>query len=424
MADLAARRLAEVVAGLVGGIDGPGPFAPRVGVADGHFAGVLAAGSGQPGAVTVIEGGGSARFLEPFPLSALCVTGSPLAGWDGGSELVGVWERLGLRTLADVAALRPADLLARFGTPGVVAHRLSSGIDDRPPDTRPVPPDLTLEAELEPPADRVDMVAFVAKPLAEQLVERLANNGLVCLCLAIEVVSDRGEHRTRVWRHERHFTVAAVIDRVRWQLEGWFASRQRPRGGAALIRLVPEEVVADSGRQLGFWGGRSDDDGRAARALARVQGLLGPDAVTVPERGGGRRLIDVERRVSLSSVDLSQERQVMAPDGVGDPWPGRLPPPSPALVHAERVPIELCDRNGGAVVVNGRGELQAEPAYMLQEGRRRRLRAWAGPWPVEERWWDSRRRRRQARLQVVDDDDVAYLVAVEGGAWWIEATYR
>lgn len=423
MADLAARRAAEVVAGMTGDGVGAGPFVPRVGVADGHFAAGLAAEWGPSEVVTVIEAGDSERFLGPFPLSVLCRGGSPLAGRGEGSELVDVWERLGLRTLADVAALHPEDLLARFGIPGMVAHRLSRGIDDRLPDTRPVPPDLTLEAELEPAADRVDTVAFVAKPLADQLIARLAGNGLICLCLAVEVVSDRGETRTRVWRHEHHFTAAAVIDRVRWQLEGWFASRQRPTGGVVLIRLVPEEVAADRGSQLGFWGGRSDEDGRAVRALARVQGLLGADAVTVPERGGGRRLADVERRVSLGSVNLSHERRVTAPDEAGAPWPGRLPPPSPALVHTERIPIELCGRDDEVVVVNGRGELQSEPVCMFWEGRRRTLRAWSGPWPVEERWWDSRH-RRQARLQVVSDDDVAYLVVLEGGTWWIEATYR
>jgi protein ImuB len=49
--------------------------------------------------------------------------------------------------------------------------------------------------------------------------------------------------------------------------------------------------------------------------------------------------------------------------------------------------------------------------------------AWAGPWPVEERWWDAGRARRQARLQILDGTGVARLLAQEGGRWWIEAVY-
>ena len=49
--------------------------------------------------------------------------------------------------------------------------------------------------------------------------------------------------------------------------------------------------------------------------------------------------------------------------------------------------------------------------------------AWAGPWPADERWWDPPAHRRRARLQVQLTDGGAYLVAVERGRWWVEATY-
>ena len=42
------------------------------------------------------------------------------------------------------------------------------------------------------------------------------------------------------------------------------------------LTLIPEEVRPDDGRQLGFWGHDAAAGTRAARALARVQGLLGP----------------------------------------------------------------------------------------------------------------------------------------------------
>jgi len=49
--------------------------------------------------------------------------------------------------------------------------------------------------------------------------------------------------------------------------------------------------------------------------------------------------------------------------------------------------------------------------------------AWAGPWPVDERWWDPSAHQRLARLQVTSQEDVAYLLKLTDGQWWIEATY-
>jgi protein ImuB len=47
--------------------------------------------------------------------------------------------------------------------------------------------------------------------------------------------------------------------------------------------------------------------------------------------------------------------------------------------------------------------------------------AWAGPWPVTERWWSVRRRR--ARVQVVTVDGAARLLCTERAGWWVEALY-
>jgi len=398
----------------------PDVLVPRVGVADGLFAASLAAQRERPGTAEVIDPGASLSFLRHFSVAALVEGASPLAGHD---DLVDVFWRLGLRTLADVAALMPEDLLARFGIPGVLAHRLASGLDDRPPDTRPVPEGVAREAQLEPPADRVDTVAFVAKALADEIDERLASNGLVCTRLVVEAISENGEVRTRVWRHEHRFTAAAMTDRVRWQLDGWFHSAQRPTGGVATIRLEPDEVAPDEGRQLGFWGGQSNNDERASRSLARVQGLLGPDAVTVPECGRGRRAADVEKRVSLTAVTLSSDRPLTAPEVAEAPWPGRLPAPSPATVFVPPRAIDVRDAEGSTVTVNGRGEVVTDPARVIGDGARRTIVGWAGPWPLDERWWDGAGRRRQARFQVVLDDGTAHLISVERGIWWLDATY-
>ena len=239
----------------------------------------------RAGVVTVVPAGTSAAFLAPFPVAVL-----------DRPDLADLLARLGLRTLGDLAALPAGTVLARFGTEGVLAHRLARGLDERPLAVRTPPPDLAVTAELDPPAERVDTAAFAAKAMADELHERLAGQGLACTRIAIEAETEHGEHLVRLWRHDGALTAGAIAERVRWQLDGWLSSGATT-AGLTLLRLIPDEVKPDHGRQLGFWGGSAAADDRVARALARVQGMLGPDGVVTAVVGGGRDPADQVRLV-------------------------------------------------------------------------------------------------------------------------------
>jgi len=370
--------------------------------------------------VRVVASEATAAFLAPMPVAVL--DRGALADAAG---LADVLVRLGLRTLGAVAAMPAADLVARFGLDGRMAHRLARGLDERPPDTRIPPPVLRVEVELDPPAERVDTAAFAAKGLADDLHAQLDRRGLACTRVGILAETEHGESLERVWRHEGALTPGAIADRVRWQLDGWLngSAAHRPTSGITLLALVPDEVVAASGRQLGFWGGESAGDDRAERALARVQGLLGPDAVTVPEWRGGRGPGEQVVRVPVHTVDLTGPR-LGRPEARATPWPGRVPSPSPAIVYPEPVPCDVVDADGQAVGVSGRGLITASPARLSgRGGPGAEVTAWAGPWPVDERWWDAPTHRRRARFQLVTADGRAHLVHLEGGRWWVEATY-
>jgi protein ImuB len=396
----------------------------RLGIADGPFAAALAARSGtaRRRGAHVVAPGESPAFLAPAPVRVLS------AERPDDEALVDVLVRLGLRTLGAFAALPAEDVVGRFGAQGLAAHRLASGMDERPPDARRPPPDVAVEEHLDPPAERIEQVAFVARDMAERLHHNLDDRGLACTRVAIEAESEHGETHVRLWRHEGVLSAGAMADRVRWQLDGWLnaSASSRPTGGLVRIALVPDEVVAARGRQLGFWGGETAADERASRALARVQTLLGADAVRVPEWRGGRNPHDQIALVPAAAVDLTARRLDPAPrtpDGA-PPWPGRLPSPSPAVVLPERRPVDVVDAHGRTVAVNGRGLLGAAPAALaVDSGRHVAVTAWAGPWLLEERWWDGDRGRRAARLQVCTDDGVARLVTLESGQWWVEAVY-
>ena len=256
----------------------------RVGIADGLFAAGLAALQAPASKPLVVPKGGSAEFLAPLPVRVLALPGpgSPagMAGSDRMADVADLLRRLGLKTLGAFAALPAPSVLGRFGAEGLLAHRLARGLEERPVRGRLPPPDWTVTAELDPPADQLLAAAFVGKALADELHSRLKDTGLVCTRLAIEAETEHGTSLRRSWRHDGALSVAAIGERVRWQLEGWAlqaGSVETSQAGRIIkLALVPEEVRPDDGRQLGFWGNDAGAASRAARALARVQGLLGP----------------------------------------------------------------------------------------------------------------------------------------------------
>ncbi len=473
-----ARRMAEVVADALGpllAVGGP----PGVGIADGRLAVLLAArraagwhdsgghgGHGHGGsdsAPMIVPAGASAAFLAPYPVGVLADP-EVVPELDGSlaverRELVDLLSRLGLATFGAFAQLPSADVVARFGPAGRQAHRQAAGLDDRPPAAYAPPPAWAVTLELEPPTHDSGPVVFAAKALADQLFARLAHHGVACTEVLVTVETEHGERHERTWRRQPALGPAAVVERVRWQLEGWAATAaaavaavappagavggavggavirqavadrvdQLASAGITLLRLSPTEVVPDGGRQLEFWGGNVAADERAWRAVARMVAHLAPEAVQVPVWRGGRGAAAPWALVPAVSTDpdaRARAEAVRPPAGAG-PHPGRLPDPLPAVVFAEARPAELLDAAGGSVTVGGRGLVSQPPVRLAVDGRPSRLvTGWAGPWPVEERWWDAATARRLARLHVVTDDGAAWLVSREAGRWWAEAAYR
>ncbi len=103
----------------------------RVGVADGLFAAALAAELAPAGQPLVVPRGGSAKFLAPLPVRVIAgaelSTLGELPSTADMAALVDLLVRLGIKTLGDFAALPAASVLGRFGTEGLLAHRLAGG---------------------------------------------------------------------------------------------------------------------------------------------------------------------------------------------------------------------------------------------------------------------------------------------------------
>jgi protein ImuB len=98
-----------------------------------------------------------------------------------------------------------------------------------------------------------------------------------------------------------------------------------------------------------------------------------------------------------------------------------MPDPPPALTGTNEA-VDVLDADGSPVQVLARGDLSATPALMVLGGKRIPITAWAGPWPVTERWW-SPAARRFARLQVELADGAAALLVRERGRWTVGGWY-
>ncbi|CAJ1585066.1 DNA polymerase Y family protein [[Mycobacterium] wendilense] len=392
----------------------------QIGVADQLPTAVFAARAGR-----IVAPGGDAQFLSDLSIRQLAA--EPSLSAPGRDELADLLWRMGIRTFGRFAELPRTDVASRFGADAVVAHRMVRAEPMRAPSGRELPPERDAVLDCDPPIDRVDAAAFAGRTLAGELHRSLEAAGVGCTRLAIQAVTSTGEELHRVWRCAEPLTEDATADRIRWQLDGWLNRRHladRPTGPITTLRLHPVELVSAGALQLPLWGGVGDEDRlRARRALVRVQGLLGPDAVQLPVLSGGRGPAE---RITLTP--LGDELVPRAdPDR---PWPGRLPEPAPAVLLDE--PVDLLDAQGNPVRVTTRGLFSSEPARLAAGHRAHSgaLRWWTGPWPVDERWWDQEAPGRTARAQVLLEDasatepGPALLLCYRRRRWYVEGAYE
>jgi protein ImuB len=395
-------------------------FGGRVGIADGPFAAEQAARASSVRArVLVVPPGESPKFLAPLTVDVL-----------EQPTLTDLLRRLGLRSLGAFAQLPRTEVLTRFGPAGAFAHRLARGYDDRPVVGREIPPELTRTLDFEPAVDRVDQVAFAVRAVADELIARLTELGLVCTTLRVEIGTESGRIHEREWLHPRWFTAADVVDRVRWQLQGSGTATSELTSPVVRLRLVPDQADPVGAHVDGLWGGGPDE--RIHRALSRVQSMLGHGAVASVVIGGGRGFAERQTLIPWGDPPVPAR----PPD---QPWPGaissgdpaRWPTLAPTTIFPQPLQAKVFAEDGTQVSVSARGELSGVPtAFCLapapqvaDSNKIHPITAWAGPWLTEERWWDPSTESRQARFQFHTADTRAWLFTLHQTTWQAQATY-
>jgi len=107
-----------------------------VGLSDCKFLAKIASDLDKPRGFSVIGRGEALDFLAPRPVGTI---------WGVGAALAGKLERDGLRVIADLRAVSPEDLMARYGSMGTRLHGLAHARDTRTVNPREAPKSISSE---------------------------------------------------------------------------------------------------------------------------------------------------------------------------------------------------------------------------------------------------------------------------------------
>jgi DNA polymerase IV len=195
-------------------------------------------GTVEGAGVRVVPPGGELAFLHPLPARAL---------WGVGPATLARLERLGVRTVGDIAALSEATLVSRLGTAhGRHLSRLANAVDDRPvvPDQAP----KSIGHEETFPTDQYDRgpLAREVVRMADAVAGRLRRHALVGRTVTLKIRF--GDFRTIT----RSTTAGVALD------DGPAIARAArallddvdPTPGVRLLGVSVSGLVPGGGRQL------------------------------------------------------------------------------------------------------------------------------------------------------------------------------
>lgn len=265
-----------------------------VGVAPSMFVAKIASTRCKPDGLAVIAPDAVLSFLHPLPAGAL---------WGVGPRAQTVLERLGLRTIGDIAAT-PVDTLrhALGEAAGTHLHRLSWGIDERRVD--PGHQDVTIGAERTFPTDVRDPAV-----LAREL---LRLSGRVAATLR------RRRRRARTVSVKVRYGDFRTLTRARTLRDATDVSQAIYTAAVGLVAdlgLLPARAGVDSdvGMRPDTHDGHGHVDGGSGSGgsgvgVAAVR-LVGVRVGNLQDAGsGGRQLLLGERPDGWAEVDRASDR--------------------------------------------------------------------------------------------------------------------
>jgi protein ImuB len=332
---------------------------------------------------TVIPSGREAEFLARLPLETLALPDALRA------DLV----RLGVRTLADLAALPSSAVGLRLGEDCAAAVRLCRGEDDAALVPRAPPLRFEEGHDFDWEVQQVEPLLFALRALCAALAARLecralGVGGLVLGCRLASGVLDERVLELRAPTRE----VPSLVKFLRASLEA-----SAPLGPVVGLRLVALPGALRPA-QLGLFDPPGPAPDRLALTLTRLAALVGE------ERVGAAVAPDTHRphAAAVAAFDPPRGAVAEAPS-----------PPTTLALHVFRPPREarVSLRDGRPTTV--------EAGAILG-----RVVACGGPWRTSGAWWGDPFDHEGYDVEL--EDGGLYLVAYDGtrDAWQVDGVYE
>lgn len=241
-----------------------------VGVAPNKFLAKLASRMAKPDGVLVVRADAVSEFLNPLPVGHL---------WGVGEQTAAVMQRLGLKTIGDVAACAPSVLESALGSHGAGLAQLSLGRDDREVVAdlvaKSVGAEETFQSDL---VEETSMLGVLLK-LSDRVASRLRGQGISGKTVNLKVRLSTFEtfSRSRTLKYELD-SATAIYGLARELLEQFLEdkppSRRRIRLLGVSVTNLSQWPASD---QIVFQ--RQPEWGAAETALDRVRMRFGEDAL-------------------------------------------------------------------------------------------------------------------------------------------------
>ena len=239
-----------------------------VGIAASKFVAKIASTRCKPDGLLQIGPDETVPYLHSLPVGAL---------WGIGAKTADVLARMGIRTVADVAATPASSLKKMLGATGEHVYRLSWGIDPRP--VTPVRLEKSIGAEETFAVDTGDnaLIARELLRLSHRTAGRLRSSGMVARTVALKLRYADFSTISRSRTVHTPVDSAQLIYAVTMQLLESLGSR--PMAVRLVgIRAEQLEATAHTSLQLSF--DRRDDNWRAAeQALDEVSRKFGSKSI-------------------------------------------------------------------------------------------------------------------------------------------------
>jgi DNA polymerase-4 len=224
-------------------------------------------GAGYPRAILIVPAGKEAEFLAPLPVKAI---------WGVGPKMEEALNRLGIKTLGELAAFPPKKLEERFGKYGVELAAHARGLDDRPVIVESEMKSISQETTFDKDTNDLLYLRQTFRELSQKVAFRCRQNEVCGKTVRIKMRWADFSTFTRQVSLPQSTDQDGMIFETAFKLftDNW--------DGEQLIRLIGVGVssLEESCRQMSLFDTPNEKEHRLLSALDELNEKYGKGAVT------------------------------------------------------------------------------------------------------------------------------------------------